>query len=95
MTRNINKRWTITAAILFVICNMLARTSAWAQCANSINIYNFTNGSTRYELVKEKKTWANAAACASERGGFLVQIDSSSEQSAVYSAILASGVSSH
>jgi len=65
------------------------------ECASSINIHPFTNGSSNYELVKEKKTWANAAACAVERGGFLVQIDSAAEQSAVYDAILASGVSSN
>ena len=67
----------------------------YVECASSINIHPFTNGSSNYELVKEKKTWAHAAACAVERGGFLVQIDSSAEQSAVYNAILASGVSSN
>ena len=70
-------------------------TYVFVECASSINIHPFTNGSSNYELVKEKKNWANAAACAVERGGFLVQIDSSAEQSAVYDAILASGVSSH
>src|ERR1051326_6588446 len=58
-----------------------------AQCANSANIYAFTFNGKNYEVVKELKTWSQAAACAVQRGGHLVHIDSLNEQNAVYNAI--------
>jgi len=65
----------------------------FAQCVNLANIYSFSHNGKNYELVKEKKSWTDAAACAVSRGGYLVQIDDSSEQAALVSAITASGVS--
>ncbi len=58
------------------------------QCANDENIYSYTFDGKDYEVVKEKKTWEVAAACAVERGGYLVHIDSGEEQNSVYSAII-------
>jgi hypothetical protein len=66
---------------------------AMAQCANTSNIYSFTHNGKNYEIVKELKTWNDAAACAVERGGYLVEINDQSEQLAVYNAIAAAGVS--
>ncbi len=68
---------------------------AFPQCASQSNIYAFTFGGRTYEVVKELKTWSQAAACAVQRGGYLVQIDSASEQSAVYTGILNAGVTSN
>lgn len=65
-----------------------------AQCT-ATSVYTFTFHSKKYELIKEKKTWEEAARCAVERGGYLVQIDSLSEQTAVYNSIVASGVPSN
>ncbi|HEU4496439.1 MAG TPA: T9SS type A sorting domain-containing protein [Flavobacterium sp.] len=62
--------------------------STAAQCANAANIYSFSYGGKTYEVVKEMKTWANAAACAVERGGYLVEINDANEQAAVYNAII-------
>jgi hypothetical protein len=66
---------------------------AQTPCAATSNIHSFTHNGKTYELVKEKKTWVQAAACAKERGGALVQIDNQAEQDAVYAAISAASVS--
>lgn len=41
-----------------------------------------------YEVVKELKSWSEAAACAVERGGYLVEIDSQADQDTIYGAII-------
>lgn len=61
---------------------------AFPQCADTSNIYEFTFNGNIYEVVKEKKSWNDAAACAVERGGYLVEINDGSEQAAVYNAII-------
>ncbi len=48
----------------------------------------------KYVVVKERKNWADAAADAVARGGYLVEIDSQEEQDAVWQAIHDAGVSS-
>ncbi|RLD65109.1 MAG: hypothetical protein DRI84_07515 [Bacteroidetes bacterium] len=69
--------------------------NAYSQCADTTNIYKFTFNGKNYEVVKELKSWTVAAACAVERGGYLVQIGNLAEQNAVYSAItVGAGVSS-
>lgn len=50
-----------------------------AQCAQTANIYSFSYGGHSYEVVKELKSWTDAAACAVERGGYLVSINSVAE----------------
>ncbi len=49
-------------------------------CANPDNIYTFYYNGVKYEIIKENKTWVNAAACAVERGGYLANINSQEEQ---------------
>lgn len=67
---------------------------AFPQCADTAKIVEFTYLGKVYEVVKEKKSWADAASCAVERGGYLVEISNRDEQVAVHSAILDSaGVS--
>ncbi len=44
-------------------------------------------GGHKYVIVKEFKSWADAAADAVSRGGYLVEIGSQAEQDAVYDAI--------
>jgi hypothetical protein len=58
------------------------------QCADTANIYTFTYGGKVYEVVMEKMNWADAAACAVERDGQLVAIDSEAEQAAIWDAII-------
>jgi hypothetical protein len=61
--------------------------NANSQCASNSNVYTFTWSGKTYEVVKEMKTWSAAAACAVERGGYLVEINDQNEQNAVYDAI--------
>ena len=56
-------------------------------CANDSNIYSFTYDNRTYEIVKENKTWINAATCAVERGGILAEINSQEEQDAIYNEL--------
>jgi hypothetical protein len=64
-----------------------------SQCANEVNVYHFTYDGRNYEIIKELKSWADAAACAVERGGKLVEINDLYEQTAVYNALSVSGIS--
>lgn len=79
--------------ILLVFSVLVYTTGLFAQCVNPTNIYSFTYNGKNYELVKEKKNWTDAAACAFSRGGYLVQIDDSIEQAAMVSALTTSGIS--
>lgn len=78
-----------------LFANFFNFNSVNAQCASNSNIYTFTFAGKSYELVKEQKNWSDAAACAVERGGYLVKIDSLAEQTAIYDAIVASGVANN
>lgn len=65
-----------------------------SQCADTANIYSFQYNGKDYEIVKEKQNWSDAAACAVERGGYLIEIDDANEQDAIYDTLMnASGVS--
>jgi hypothetical protein len=84
----------VTKALQIIFLGlMFGQSHAMAQCANTSNIYSFTHNGRNYEIVRELKTWANAAACAVERGGTLVEINDESEQLAVHNAIASAGVS--
>ncbi|MDD3878244.1 MAG: T9SS type A sorting domain-containing protein [Bacteroidales bacterium] len=71
---------TITLALLSV--------QLFSQCADPSNIYTFTYNGKNYEIVKEMKNWTDAATCAVERGGYLLEINNNNEQNAVYDSIL-------
>lgn len=74
--------------LLFMIISILPITKTFSQCAQTSNIYTFTYGGHTYEVVKEMKSWAQASACAVERGGYLVEINDANEQNAIYNAII-------
>jgi hypothetical protein len=46
-----------------------------------------------YQIVKQKKTWREAAAAAAAEGGYLAEIDSKAEQEAIWKAILTESIS--
>lgn len=73
---------------LTFILALVLMTKLFSQCADTANIYTFTFNGKTYEVVKELKTWADAAACAVERNGYLVEINDVNEQNAVYNAII-------
>jgi hypothetical protein len=73
----------------FIVLVLLFRSAVLAQpCADWANIFTFSYMGKTYEVVKEMKTWGNAAACAVERGGYLVEINDQAEQNAIYDAII-------
>lgn len=70
--------------VIFLMSNYLVL----GQCANSSNIYSFVYNGKTYEIIKENKTWADAASCAVERGGILTEINDVSEQNAIYTELI-------
>ena len=55
--------------------------------------YSFTIGDTSYKLVTTQRDWASASADAVQQGGYLVEINDSAEQDAIWQAIQDSGIS--
>lgn len=94
-SQRFNPGWArrLGTLLLGLIALLAPARAAHAQCAQAANISSFTFQSKRYEIVKEKRSWTAAAACAVARGGHLVYIESSAEQTAVYNAIVAAGIS--
>lgn len=74
---------------------VITNTLAFAQCPSSADIYSFSFNSHRYEVVKENKSWYDANNCATERGGHLLEINSSAEQAAVNSELNNAGINSN
>ncbi|SNS58234.1 Lectin C-type domain-containing protein [Ekhidna lutea] len=62
------------------------------ECVDEGNVISFTFDGKNYEIVKETKTWRDAASCAVERGGYLAEINSLEEQNAIYSQIESSSI---
>lgn len=80
-------RTTTTLAIAFVTM-MLPAVTASAQCADEAeNIYLFNYNGKSYEIIKENKTWTEAAACAVSRGGYLAEINNPEEQEAIFTQL--------
>ena len=73
--------------LLLIVGVVLLNYNSMAQCANANNIYSFTVNGTNYELVRENRTWAQAAACAVSRGGFLAHIENIVENTAIFNAL--------
>jgi len=88
MSRVINKEIAVKNYVLLLIFSWAISSEVFTQCANLANIYSFIYGGKNYEVVKEMKNWSVAAACAVERGGYLVEINDVNEQNAVYDAII-------
>jgi hypothetical protein len=78
---------------IFVVTAIFPIANIFAQCAQTANIYSFSYGGHNYEIVKELKNWTDAAACAVERGGYLVRIDNAAENAQIMTSITAAGIS--
>ncbi len=74
--------------ILLAICigfGFTFSTNSFSQCiSDTNNIFEFSYQSKKYEIVKEKLNWINAAACAASRGGKLTEIDAQQEQDSIF-----------
>lgn len=66
-----------------------------AQCASDSNLYRFTYQSHAYDVVRELKSFDDAAACAVLKGGYLVHLDNPGEQTAVFAGIQSAGITSN
>ena len=62
---------------LFVLFCFVS-SKGFGQCTDNSNVYSFVYGGKTYEVIRENKTWSDAAACAAERGGMLVEINDAS-----------------
>ena len=58
-----------------------------AQCGTSSTVYAFDYDGRTYEVVKENKSWTDAAACAVMRGGKLAEINNAAENTAIFNAL--------
>ncbi len=77
----------ISGALVF------AGLSLQAQCIGNLsNVYSFTVNNVPYELVRENKTWTDAASCAVLRGGRLAEIDSKKEQDSIFAHLNNAGI---
>jgi hypothetical protein len=78
-----------TTLLTYATAMVLAMSSYlnYGQCATTSNIYAFNYNSKTYEVVKENKSWVDAASCAVERGGILTEINDLAEQSAIFGAL--------
>jgi hypothetical protein len=74
--------------LLFVVISLLPIVKTFSQCAQTSNIYTFTYGGHTYEVVKELKSWMNAAICAVDRDGYLVHIDTEEEKNYIMSQLM-------
>lgn len=72
--------------ILFSVCFTPMDLTA-QNCADDANIFSFEYDNKTYHVVKENRKWVDAAACAVERGGKLVEINSALEQQAVFGGV--------
>ncbi|MBT3302825.1 MAG: T9SS type A sorting domain-containing protein [Bacteroidetes bacterium] len=76
---------TITSFLILMVFFQLSSRSQ--NCADTNNIFTVSFNAKKYEIVKEKKNWTEAAACAVERGGYLAEINNSVEQDLIYGTI--------
>ena len=74
------------SCILLFICINIYYVNA--QCANTANIYRFDFNGHTYEVVKENKSWTEAVACAVARGGYLAEINTAAENTAIFDELL-------
>ncbi len=74
--------------IIILILALFVVNPLFSQCADPSNIFTFQYDGKVYEIVKELNSWEAAAACAVERGGYLVEINSAEEQDTLFSAII-------
>lgn len=82
---------TTTITIAFLISSYLLI----GQCAIPTNIYTFSYNGKNYDIIKENKSWIDAAKCAVERGGVLIEINDSLEQNAIFNELVSNANITH
>ena len=74
-----------TYILLFLSINMYYVNAQ--TCAGASDIYSFNYNGHNYLVVKEKKSWMDAAACAVARKGYLAEINDAAENAAIFNAL--------
>jgi hypothetical protein len=72
-----------------VICILFS--ACFLSCDADHGNYSFIVNGKTYEIVKDRKTWPDAAAYAAKRGARLAEIKEPGEQDAIYHAITCDG----
>ncbi|MCH7534542.1 MAG: T9SS type A sorting domain-containing protein [Bacteroidetes bacterium] len=76
---------------IFII--LALATDSQGQCVTELDsIYTFIYAGKSYEIIKEPKTWVDAAACAVERGGYLAEINSKEENDTLDNHTIYAGI---
>ena len=84
--------WTSSNTYLDTIpnavnCDSVITVNLTINNASSSNIYSFEYDGKTYEVVRENKTWEDAAACAVLRGGILAEINDDAENTALFNEL--------
>lgn len=78
--------YTYTTVLLILIFLNLQHTQA--QCPDdATKLYSFDYNDHTYEVIKEKKSWTAAAACAKARGGYLAHIGDAAENTEIFNQL--------
>ncbi len=74
--------------IIHFVILIIYSSDGFGQCANPSSIYTFTHDEHTYEVVKENKSWTDAAACAVSRNGYLAEINNEAEQNEIFNELV-------
>lgn len=85
----IGNRNGLSAGDIAAVNAMYPSTTVTCQTAP---VFAFQFNQKEYEIVQWKKNWADAAACAVSRGGYLAHIDDQDEQDAIVQALSDAGI---
>jgi hypothetical protein len=88
-----NKRIFISLIMGTVLCGSLTMSCSKDDDDKGASDYFYLEGHS-YQIVKQEKTWREAAAAAVTQGGYLAEIDTKAEQDAIWQAILKANISS-
>ncbi len=70
--------------LCFTLTILLYNTLLSQICYDPENVYEFEYNGIKYEIVRENKTWTDAANCAYSMGGKLAEINSQEEQDTIF-----------
>lgn len=78
----------ILSRLILVSTFLFSFSHAFSQCVEEFSIHYFSSSTSDYILVKQNKTWAEAADCAKDkRNGKLARIDSQEENDFIFSEV--------
>ena len=66
----------MTFLIMTIIIFLPLKMKSQNNSSDSLDIYEFSINDKKYELVKNKYTWSEAALISFERGGILAEVNS-------------------